>query len=87
MSILEGANLTETHLERAELNETDLSGVDLNTAYLEEPEVRASTLRVAIRNSKLFKKSKTPKAWSTEIIYGHTYSRTVIENEDGTVSF
>ncbi len=85
--MLEGANLKETHLEGAKLDETDLEGVDLSTAYLEEPEVQGSTLRVALRNSKLFNKSKPPKVWSTEIIDDHTYSRTIIENEDGTVTF
>jgi pentapeptide repeat protein len=91
-ALLQGANLTQTHLERARLNETDLEGLDLSTAYLEEPKFQyfedpATTLRVALRNSKLYKKCEVPKAWSTEFIYGHTYTRTVSVNEDGTVTF
>ena len=42
---------------------------------------------MALRNSKLYKKSKVAEARSSEFIYGHTYSRRVIVSEDGTVRF
>ncbi|HLZ59765.1 MAG TPA: pentapeptide repeat-containing protein [Ktedonosporobacter sp.] len=87
-ALLQGANLAYTHLERARLNETNLEGLDLSSTYLEESESDAvATLLVALRNSKLYKKSKVADAWSGEFVSGHTYSRKIFVNEDGSVTF
>jgi Pentapeptide repeats (8 copies) len=82
---LKDANLIGAHLERANLDSTDLEHVNLDGAYIEEGNPRPTTLRAAIRNCKLFKRSKLYKAWVNETVHGLSYSRTVTENEDGTV--